>query len=86
MELGLTGTGGAAVLMSFAGVRRNAELRPISGLDATARVGLRPVEPSREGLLSRVSRQQSRYCVRETSRSLTLALPLFPPNGRTVLG
>ena len=52
MELGLTGTGGlAARADEFAGVRRNVELRPIRGLDEAARVGLRPVEPSREGLL-----------------------------------
>ena len=52
MELGLTGTGGlAARADEFAGVRRNVELRPIRGLDEAARLGLRPVEPSREGLL-----------------------------------
>jgi hypothetical protein len=52
MELGLTGTGGfAAGADEFAGVRRNVELRPIRGLDEAARLGLRPFEPSREGLL-----------------------------------
>ena len=52
MELGLTGTGGlAARADDFVGVRRNMELRPIRGLDEAARLGLRPVEPSREGLL-----------------------------------
>ena len=53
MELGLTGTGGlAARADEFAGVRRNVELRPIRGFDEAARLGgLRPVEPSREGLL-----------------------------------
>ena len=48
----MTGTGGlAARVDEFAGVRRNVELRPIRGLDEAARLGLRPVEPSREGLL-----------------------------------
>ena len=52
MELGLTGTGGLAPRADeFAVVRRNVELRLIRGLDAAARLGLRPVEPSREGLL-----------------------------------
>ena len=52
MELGLTGTGGlVARADEFAGVRRNVELRLIRGLGEAARLGLRPVEPSREGLL-----------------------------------
>ena len=52
MELGSTGTGGlAARADEFAGVRRNVELRPIRGLDEDVRLGLRPVELSREGLL-----------------------------------
>ncbi|HCV98918.1 MAG TPA: hypothetical protein DGJ56_06430 [Verrucomicrobiales bacterium] len=52
MELGLTGPGGlVARVDDFFGVRRNVELRPIRGLDEAVRLGLRPVEPSREGLL-----------------------------------
>ena len=52
MELGLTGTGGlAARADEFAGVRRNVELRLIRSLGEAARLGLRPVESSREGLL-----------------------------------
>ena len=86
MELGLTGTGGlAARADEVAGVRRNAELRPIRGLDATARPELGPVEPSREGLLGVEAAVE---VLRPGEVTLpTLALPLFPPeraNGRGV--
>ena len=84
MELGLTGTGGlAARVDEFAGVRRNVELRPIRGLDGAARLGLRPVEPSREGLLGVEAAVE---VLRLGDVAFPEGLPLLPPELASGLG
>ena len=85
MELGLTGAGGlAARADEFAGVRRNVELRPIRGLAEAERLGLRQVEPSREGLLG-VEAAVEVLRMGDVAFP-AVGLPLLPPDRANGLG